>query len=370
MALGAGEDRFGDISVRLVGNELRGAYTNDPKSRIDAETPRLADLIWTSVDRQAGKDDKAAVTAKPAAFLHDPLQLTPGAFDVWSLAFSADDQFLAAGGGGGWTDQNPGRPHLGFSKSAKEVASYPAVRGIASVDLSPDGRRIALGSWSGDIWLREVGGAELMHEIRIDVRAAFSPDGKLLVGVTERDQLRTWDGVTGRLLEKANDAPREARKTDGAFRGATFPFYWVGFSPDGKYLVACGGKKNEVAGVKFAVWSVASRQQLYKKTVELDRIFSASISPDSQTLATSGGNSILLWDLATGARRNETEDTGGTDRTRPVLARRSSCWLRPARRGDGVVTLWDPSTGKAVGTLAGHRGMSVPWRSRTTARRW
>ena len=81
------------------------------------------------------------------------------------------------------------------------------------------------------------------------VRAVLSPDGKLLVGVTEREQLRTWDGVTGRLLEKANDAQgRPLVKTDGALLGATFQFHWVGFSPDGKYLVACGGKINEGDG--------------------------------------------------------------------------------------------------------------------------
>ena len=353
----AGEDRFGDISVRLVGNELRGAYTNDPKSRINAETPRLADLIWTSVDRQAGKDDKAAVTAKPAAFLHDPLQLTFGAFDVRSLSFSANDQFLAAGGGGWWSDHNPGFGRIWDFKRAKEVASYPAGRGVATVNLSPDGRRIALCSWSGDISLREVGGAELMHDrFGSYVRAALSPDGKLLVGVTEREQLRTWDGVTGRLLEKANDAQgRPLVKTDGAFRGATFQFHWVGFSPDGKYLVACGGKKNEVGGTKFAVWSVASRQQLYRMGANADRIVSASISPDSQTLATSGETSVTLWDLATGVRRTETEDTGGTvDR---VAFSPDGSLLASTSLGASDVTLWDPSTGQAVGVITGHRGM-------------
>jgi WD40 repeat protein len=42
-----GDDRFGDISVRLVGAEIRGAHTTDPTSKINPGTPRLADLAWT-----------------------------------------------------------------------------------------------------------------------------------------------------------------------------------------------------------------------------------------------------------------------------------------------------------------------------------
>jgi hypothetical protein len=42
-----GDDRFGELSVRLVGDEIRGALTTDPKSKINPATPRLADLTWT-----------------------------------------------------------------------------------------------------------------------------------------------------------------------------------------------------------------------------------------------------------------------------------------------------------------------------------
>ncbi len=41
-----GDDRFGDISLRLAGNEIRGAITTDAKSKINPATPRLADLLW------------------------------------------------------------------------------------------------------------------------------------------------------------------------------------------------------------------------------------------------------------------------------------------------------------------------------------
>ena len=41
-----GEDRFGELSVRRVGDEIRGALTTDPESKVNPATPRLADLTW------------------------------------------------------------------------------------------------------------------------------------------------------------------------------------------------------------------------------------------------------------------------------------------------------------------------------------
>ena len=40
-----GDDRFGELSIRLADHEIRGALTTDPKSKINPATPRLADLV-------------------------------------------------------------------------------------------------------------------------------------------------------------------------------------------------------------------------------------------------------------------------------------------------------------------------------------
>jgi len=44
------DDCFGEISLRLAANEIRGARTADPKAKIDPATPRLVDLVWTRVE--------------------------------------------------------------------------------------------------------------------------------------------------------------------------------------------------------------------------------------------------------------------------------------------------------------------------------
>jgi serine/threonine protein kinase len=50
------DDRFGDLSIHLVGNEIRGGLTTDGKSKINPATPRLAELTWT----RAGPSTSAA----------------------------------------------------------------------------------------------------------------------------------------------------------------------------------------------------------------------------------------------------------------------------------------------------------------------
>ncbi len=46
------DDRFGDLSIRLVEKEILGALTTDLKSKINPATPRLSDLAWTPANRK------------------------------------------------------------------------------------------------------------------------------------------------------------------------------------------------------------------------------------------------------------------------------------------------------------------------------
>jgi hypothetical protein len=41
-----GEEQFGEISIRLVGDEIRGALSTDPKSKADRGRPKLGDVTW------------------------------------------------------------------------------------------------------------------------------------------------------------------------------------------------------------------------------------------------------------------------------------------------------------------------------------
>jgi hypothetical protein len=66
-----GEDQFGGISIRLAGDEIRGAFSTDPRSKANHARPKLGDVAWV---RGAAKPRarRAAAGAPPP----EPLDLT------------------------------------------------------------------------------------------------------------------------------------------------------------------------------------------------------------------------------------------------------------------------------------------------------
>ena len=76
-----GDDRFGELSLRLVGDEIHGAQRTDPKSKIDHARPQLADVAWIRVSAKPVPPREAANVA-PA----QTLDLT-GSYRVPASAF-------------------------------------------------------------------------------------------------------------------------------------------------------------------------------------------------------------------------------------------------------------------------------------------
>jgi hypothetical protein len=65
-----GEDQFGELSLRLSGDEIRGAFSTDPKSKTNHARPKLGDLTWA---RGALRRVAVGVPAGPPP---EPLDLT------------------------------------------------------------------------------------------------------------------------------------------------------------------------------------------------------------------------------------------------------------------------------------------------------
>ncbi len=61
-----GKNRFGKISVRMVGDEIRGAWTTNDASRIQPGNPELADLTWKRTGTKSSAATSTAVAPSPA----------------------------------------------------------------------------------------------------------------------------------------------------------------------------------------------------------------------------------------------------------------------------------------------------------------
>ena len=117
-----GEDRFGELSVRLLGDEIRGALTTDPKSKINPATPRLADLTWTRA--------KAAVTTAARS---------DAAWGDWNVSWSVRLRAAKTN----WTSEQ--LPEFTIDLRKRENAEPDAVQQtLHNWLLDVDGRRFRL----------------------------------------------------------------------------------------------------------------------------------------------------------------------------------------------------------------------------------
>ena len=103
---------------------------------------------------------------------------------------------------------------------------------------------------------------------------AFSPDGKLLVGVADAARILVWDIATGFQLWTlpANDSD-----------------VGIAFSPDGQMLASSGKAKGIV------LWDLATGQELYNLTNKA-AVTDLAFSPNGLSVASGDANSdITLW---------------------------------------------------------------------------
>ena len=70
------DDRFGDLSIHLVRNEIRGGLTTSGKSKINPGTPRLAELVWTRAGAGSKEQGTGSRSTTPAAAIS--ITKTPG----------------------------------------------------------------------------------------------------------------------------------------------------------------------------------------------------------------------------------------------------------------------------------------------------
>jgi WD40 repeat protein len=160
---------------------------------------------------------------------------------------------------------------------------------VGCVDFSPDGKRLATGSYDHTVrlWDAETGAPLLRLEGHPNVVncVRFSPDGKQLASGS-MDRVILWDPQTGKK--------RREIETKVGVSG-------LGFSPDGKRLAAGGGYPH---GDLF-VWDLETGREVHWICDE-GGIESVSFSPDGRRLASGepkrgAVGEYRVWDAQTGS---------------------------------------------------------------------
>jgi RNA polymerase sigma factor (sigma-70 family) len=202
-----------------------------------------------------------------------------------------------------------------------------AGKGLRSVVFSPDGRTLATGGHHDEIRVWDAATGRERYHLGILGRAAFSRDGKILLGGGWDDgRLRLWDVADGRELRRIQAHDGWLARTVVSPDGKTFASLggkdwvvrlwelpsgrlvhdfgdkqksivtWIDFSSDGKTLATLHQDEKAVR-----LWDVATGRELHCLTGHSREIASLAFAPDGKTLASGGYDGVLfLWDASIG----------------------------------------------------------------------
>jgi WD40 repeat protein/serine/threonine protein kinase len=256
---------------------------------------------------------------------------------------------------------------------AQSITRLATFRGhdsnVTSVTFSLDGTRLASTSFDKTVRVWDVTGDPEVRFLPIakapSFAVAFSPDGQhLAVGRAVDLQNVQFQNQAHVLLVDVKTG-KEIRK----FGSTLLPFASVGFSPDGKQLVAvtnsfpagAGAEKAAGFGVgpgSLYVWDLNSGMEILTHTADFGVSPRLSVSQDRQrplvavAKGYSGQGELKVWDLATREIIRTIPETtncvafSGKD---DLLAAGGGEFGKP-----GVVKIWNAITGAELHTLREH----------------
>jgi RNA polymerase sigma factor (sigma-70 family) len=163
---------------------------------------------------------------------------------------------------------------------------------------------------------------------------ALSPDGKVLAtGPFGSTQIRLWDVGTLAELPPLLDQPKLTVQP-------------LAFSPDGKTLAAT------YPSPVIRLWDLTTRKEIKQIRGKSSQVYHTVFSADGKTLAGADGESVTLWDAATGKFRH---DFGHTYCVAGLaFSPDGNSLVSGAAYTDRTLRVWHPLTGRQTGQWHGH----------------
>lgn len=294
-----------------------------------------------------------------------------GSENTWvsSIAFSPDGKRLAAG-----TMNGPGEVVIWELATGKESRPLRMNRaGVESLVFSPDGKALAAGTQDGLIHLWDADTGKLIrqlkgHENLIEC-IAFAADGKTLASASRDKTIRLWDIATGRELRQLkghtdmvlavafthdgntlasgswDNTIRLWDTTTGKelhmLKGHSGAVDALAFLPDGKTLASGSWDWS------IRLWDKDSGKELRRLRGHFGVVTAITVSPNGNTLASgSWDRTVRIWDVAAGKERRSTE--GNQSGLWAVAISADGKRVATGGGKEGVVRLWDASSGKEV----------------------
>lgn len=226
---------------------------------------------------------------------------------VGNLVFAPDNKSLASSSCDGtvriW-ELADGKTRAGFSYTNQVNATNNKPYFTTGLVFSPDGKRLAVGSFDGSIAIISPVDGKLErrllgHKDYVVLRGlAFAPNGETLYSGAADGTVREWNVASG--------------SETGTFTGHNFTVIGIAISPDGKQLASISSEEGNLT-----IWDTATREKLNVLRSGQGLVTGLTYSPDGQALGISGYTGALTLHLADG--RQSEASTPGSSMTAVML---------------------------------------------------
>lgn len=250
---------------------------------------------------------------------------------IVSLAATRNGRWIAYGFDA--PTPGPGTPYAHIvvtDAEGRERRRIDCATSPASLDLSPDGRRVAANGQEVAAVYDVATGRRLLQVPGTLGAARFSPDGRRLA-LAETRAVGVYDGATLRPVRRI--------AFDALVRS-------VEFSPDGRTLAV--GLESGMIELHPLDGATAPRQLLGQDY----GVWTLDFSPDGRRLATGSGSSFSVYDVASGRKRVEMRMPWGSTAERALFSRDGRRIYTVSQKvARDASRVWDAESGQELTSL-------------------